>query len=269
MGLMFATRNPTEDEESLIMKMISTFRDGTGNQKDSDGGTRASWRELERCFAEAVSAIASEDKNIFDVIAADETDPSLYYGFSIKSKQLSQKQFWGLDSRSRTYMEIANSPAKFWQKISDQGITEEDFKCMRFANVIGNTVLQTVKEWHHEGKSDFEGINPGVTLNLDASCYLCISYTKVDVSDDREYQIHSFALDFPQELNWEYTSDKCLRAYDPNFENETLFDWYGLSGGQLKYYPRGASARFKSSAFKLLKPSNSLTIREKVELYFS
>jgi hypothetical protein len=75
-------------------------------------------------------------------------------------------------------------------------------------------------------------------------------------------------LDFPTGIQWQYSSEKCLRGYDPSFPNEAIFDWYALSGGQLKYYPKARFAKFRSPIFMLSKPSDQLTISKKAELYF-
>lgn len=269
MSLMFATRNPTVDETRHIRALLSTFRDGSGNQRESDGTTRANWREIERCIAEVVFGPASEDKHIFDVIAPDDLNPNVFYGLSIKSKQLSRKNFLALPTIGRTYMEIANSPAKFWDDVRlSHGHTEREFSRMEYPGLIGDTVLASVRKWHLEGKKNFEKAKPGRVLDLNNSRYVCVSYSNETDPSERLYQIHSFALDYPISIKWAYKSDRCLSGCDPHHPSESLFDWYGSSGGQLKYYPRAATALYKSEVFKMLVPPSKLTLTDKAKVYF-
>jgi len=98
--------------------------------------------------------------------------------------------------------------------------------------------------------------NPGVKIDLARSCYFCLSYSKVPLSDNREYQIHIFPLEYPKNIKWKFKSSACLTGYVPNENgNEiAIIDWYGLSGGQLKYYPLTSDAIYSSPVFKLYRP---------------
>lgn len=79
----------------------------------------------------------------------------------------------------------------------------------------------------------------------------------------------------PKQINW----------YFPNFRNEsgvlarrligddeagTLFEWYGESGGQLKYYPLAQNALWTSERFQLepLRKDAEYGLLEKVAMYF-
>jgi len=268
MGLVYATKDATPSELLLFQLLMSIYRDGSGAEREGDGTTRANWRQIERCVADLVNSTTNEDKNIFDVSAPDSTDSSTYYGYSVKSKQLSKTKFKKLSSVGRVYMEIANSPVKFWDEVNLQhGLTEADFRSKNDPSKIGSAVINLVKKWHIEGKEELERLMPGVTLDLNASNYFCLSYSKDSNSSDREYQIHIFSLDYPANIKWEYSSKKCLRGYDPAYPTEPLIDWYGLSGGQLKYYPRATSARYASPIFKLLTPPR-MSATDKAKIYF-
>ena len=210
-----------------------------------------------------MDSIGGEDKGIFDVIAFDQSVSHTAYGFSVKSKQLSVNEFKGLSTNGQVYMEIANSPAKFWAEIqSKHGLNERDFREQRYAEDIGKTVISTVEKWHTEGKAEFEGRkafqqrNPPANLDLDKSCYFCLSYSKVENPDKRQYQIHSFPLKYPSDIVWRYKSESCLSGYVKELDgSETrVIDWYGLSGGQLKYYPRVTAATYSTNPFTLYKP---------------
>lgn len=268
MSRAFATKDPSNYETELLRLLLSCYRDGSGAERERDNSTRANWRQIERCFADLFEVQTNEDKNIFDLFAPSETNHNIWYGFSVKSKQLSAKKFHDLEKGSRVYMEIANSPAKFWDAVKlHLGLSENDFSQRKNPTEIGRIVIQTVKNWHEEGKVNFDSSNKGQVLNLDFSVYLSLSYSSIDELGNRFYQAHSFSLDLPENLHWEYSSDKCLTAYDPNFPSDRLFDWYALSGGQLKYYPKGTAALWKSRVFKLEKPDPLSSIK-KVGLLF-
>ncbi len=268
MGLVYATHSPSAHDDNLLRLLLSTFRDGSGIEREPDNSTRANWRQMERCVAELLDSIGGEDKQIFDVIALDKADPTTAYGFSIKSKVLSKKDFDRLSDGARVYMEIANSPAKFWSAIkSSHGLTENDFTHMRHPQEVGNTVIDLVSTWHSQGKDDFEVSQHGKRLDLTNSRYLCISLSN-ELPSARRYQVHAFSLNYPPTLTWRYKSPRCLSAYEPSDPDRPLLDWYGLSGGQLKYYPRAVDAVYHSSVLTLVEPSRKFSIQDKARQLF-
>ena len=269
MALPFATRNPTNEEVEVLRHMLATFRDGSGNQRDGDLFTYADWRQVERCFAELLGGDGGEDKSIFDVIAPDDSTPAIAYGFSIKSKALSKTEFDKLSDGGRVYMEIANSPAKFWAEIKQHhNLSEENFRRQEKPKEIGDTVLKTVMRWHEEGKVIHDADKaPSVKLDLLNSCYLCITSSKESV-DTRKHQVHAFPLKYPDGIVWKYKSSSCLSGYDPDEPTKVLVDWYGVSGGQLKYYPKASTAKFRTEIFSVPKAPKSLSILQKAYEYF-
>lgn len=261
-------RQPTEDEAKLIMLAMSTYRDGTGQEREKDGSTRPGWRDFERIFAEVLKGKAPENKDIFDVVVPAGPDTPKCYGVSLKSKQLTRvSAIEDLEEDGRVHMELANSPAKFWEALFVKGMREADFTSMNHADEMGKTVLEVVEKWHDEAKLKYEHENPGADLIVSESVYITVSYGKPVPGVGRHYQVHSFPLKFPRNIRWEFISPRCLRGYDTRYENEVVFDWYGLSGGQLKYYPRASEAIYKTQPFVLLKPEN-ISILEKAETYW-
>lgn len=236
---------------------MSVFRDGSGQEKDSTG-TRVGWRDLERIVSELFHGKALEAKGVFDVIVPSTESPGVVYGISVKSKCLgSNAVIQRLDVSGRVYMELSNSPAKLWAPLKSEGIGENAFGDDNYAQAIGDSILKTVHGWYSE-----TGLPQ---IDLRRSVYLVVSYSKPKATEERLYQVHSFELGFPQGIKWSFRSTKCLRGFDPNYPGEILFDWYGLSGGQLKYYPRAATALFDSPVFSLLSPKVlSITQRSKV-----
>jgi hypothetical protein len=55
-------------------------------------------------------------------------------------------------------------------------------------------------------------------------------------------------LSNPSSLLWSFPTRNRIIGKD---RNETIFEWYGESGGQLKYYPLAQSATWASSRFQL------------------
>jgi hypothetical protein len=103
------------------------------------------------------------------------------------------------------------------------------------------------------------------TLDLDRSCYLALSW-----NPQGEYQLFQFGLNLPagQEIVWDFPEvqkpnsqaaiGKRLRGRD---QSGVIFEWYGESGGQLKYYPQAEGAgrrirRDRQRRLSLLRPGH-------------
>lgn len=254
MPIAFVNRAPSDQEMEKFRLFMSVYTDGFGYEKNKDGTTRPGWRDFERIVAEALNGDAPEGKAIFDVIVEDEVQQK--YGISVKSKGFTNNKFAELLSDGRVYMELCNSPAKLWEPLKEQGINEQSFTAQEFATEIGESILDTVHSWYEHSQIE--------NIVLDSSRHLTVSYTNQANSNNTNirYQLHSFALDFPEGIIWRYKSTKCLSGYDPDYPEEVLFDWYGLSGGQLKYYPRAEKALYSSPQFALeLAPIMSISDR--------
>lgn len=254
MPLAFISRNPTPLEVERFRLAMSTFCDGSGEQTEKDGSTRPGWRQIERVCAAVLGGDAPENKDVFDVVLPCDVDAAVDYGLSVKSKELSRRVFERLNVDTRVYMELSNSPAKFFDALGKVGITVQNFLESN-PKAVGDTVMATVSQWHEEAKIRHETLLfNGRKLNIAKSVFLVVSHTPPVDGLRRRYQIHAFSLPFPKNMKWEYPSPKCLRGYDPAYPKETLVDWYGLSGGQLKYYPRGTAALWHSEQFTLEQP---------------
>ena len=228
--------------------------------KEGDA-SRPGWRDFERVIGEVLCGKTPEGKQVFDVFLEDPSRKSVDIGLSIKSKELSRlNAIRDLDGDGRVYMELANSPAKFWAELARLGIEESDFgRDLSNAQAIGENILQTVHRWHEDAR-DKHSV-PGFSLDLSKSVYVTVSYSKPRSGLAREYQIHSFSLDFPAEIRWEYRQTgrgpiRSIRGFDPRKTDQVLFDWYPLSGGQLKYYPLASTALYKTGRFSLLTPQS-------------
>jgi len=239
--------------------MMSVFRDGFGQERDLTG-TRVGWRDLERVVSELLDGKALEKKHVFDVLVPSTNPLGTVYGISVKSKCLGrQRNIEMLDEDGRVYMELTNSPAKLWKPLKDMGIDENTFRKETDAERIGISVIKTVHDWY---------LNSGIdAIDLERSVHLNVSYSDPKKNEERLYQLHSFKLGFPKGIRWAFSSGACLRGYDPSNPGQPLIDWYGLSGGQLKYYPRTSSALYKTPVFTLLKPK-VWRIEERSKVYW-
>ena len=245
----FIDRNPTPSEELFIQALMSSFSDGSGWETDPDGTSRIGWRQIERMLSIFFSGRSHiEDKDVFDLIVKYWSDPKKSVGISVKSKILGEKkQIFRENNDPRLYMELSNSMAKFWQEINRKlSLDESCFRAKTHAQQIGDCVLNLVSCWHIERKTALSDV--GGNLDLPLSRFVSVSFSDWSAETGRSFQVHSFDLSFPK-VKWHYSSDKCLRGIDPN--NNHLFDWYGLSGGQLKYYPDSNAALYQSKIIEL------------------
>jgi hypothetical protein len=228
-----------------------------------DGSSSPGWRDYERALASILGGVASEDKGVFDVIVRS-NDGHGDYGFSVKSKALTAP-LNRLGMTGRLYMELSNALAQFWRHLNDRAIRQGHAEEGERAAEIGQHILDLIRSWHLEAAKEYEE-KERRPLNLQRSVFLTISYFKQS-NEPTIYQLHSFDLAFPRGIVWTHGTKNCVRGIDPAVPGATLFDWYWKSGGQLKYYPRAASARFSSEAFTLARcPVTS--IAAKTSRYF-
>src|SRR5437899_10716699 len=151
MPVPFVDRPPTKGETEQLRLALSSFRDGTGWEREAEGGTTvAGWRQLERVVAEVLGGEAQENKGIFDVILPSDAIANTDYGISVKSKELSRRTAIAdlRDGRGRLYLELANSPAKFWKALAAAGIDERAVRNQEGPGRVGAIVLATVEGWH-------------------------------------------------------------------------------------------------------------------------
>jgi hypothetical protein len=264
----FIHRDPTEAEERLLALMLSTFTDGSGTQREDDGASSAGWKEIERVFSEFFTGGKhSEDKDVFDLIATDWDNDDIVYGVSVKSKRMSgSKTLFSRHPEARAYLELSNSPAKMWAGITRiSGCTSADFESHRDPQRIGDALMETIEGWKIDRAVALERQLAGKRVDLDKTYYLTLSWSPYR-EGRRQVQISSFPMKFPK-VEWFRASDRCLSAYDPEFPGERLLDWYPLSGGQLKFYPRYSNAHFASNIMQIDRVEE-ISIFRKTKTYF-
>ena len=262
MSVPFADRLPSANEVERFRLILSTYQDGTGMLASVGRGTLPGWRDFEGSIALAFGGIASESKDIFDVRMADPDRDGVYYGISCKMR----RELSRVDRDGRVTIELSNSARRFWNHLATKGIDQTTYK--QHATDVGHALIELVSKWHHDSS-----VEEGGNVDLLQSCYLALSWNK-----DGWYQIHQFPLTLPDpsQLGWMFpTYMRNDELYVGNHLNGndafgSLFEWYGESGGQLKYYPFVADATWESDRFRLEPLPTDLEhgVLHKVESYF-
>lgn len=163
-------------------------------------------------------------------------------------------------------IEVSNSARRFWDALGGEDFTPQNYMHDGNAPAIGRILLDLVESW-----SDAVSIANGKTVDLSHSSYLVLSYsTKTKKKPVREYQLHQFHTGLPDfaDLDWRFpTSAKRLVGADS--QGRTIIEWYGESGGQLKYYPFTAEAIWHSPIFQLeTVPQGDYGLADKAAAYF-
>lgn len=210
----------------------------------SGGGTLPGWRDFERTVALAFGEIGPENKAVFDVLLTDASHPNVRYGLSCKMR----KELKRISRDGRATIELSNSAGQFWDQLALKNITTANYK--NEPDEVGKTVVSLVRQWHQAAASDRHS-----TLDLAQSSYLVLSW-----EDQGQYQLHQFSLTLPnpEDLVWYFPTKKAegkdMTARHLNGDDADggkVFEWYGESGGQLKYYPKAVSALWQSDVFRL------------------
>ena len=262
-GVPFAERSPSEEEIERLRLILSTYQDGMGMLASEDGLTLPGWRDFERSVALAFDGVASENKDIFDVRLADPQRVAVFFGISCKMRRELHK----LDRDGRVTIELSNSAGKFWDYLSTMNIDQSNYRS-HSANV-GKALVELVSQWHQDAS-----LGEGGNVDLSKSCYLTLSWSKAGW-----YQLHQFPITLPDPsgLTWEFPAytrkgiqypSRHLRGTD---SKGVIFEWYGESGGQLKYYPLAEDALWESRRFRLepIPAGQEHGVLRKARLYFT
>lgn len=236
-------RNPTDKEFERFRLILSTYQDGSGQQATKSGTTLPGWRDFERAVALAFGGIPQESKYIFDVLIPDPKRRNVHFGISCKMRRTLNDT----KRNGRVTLELSNSSGKFWAKLKEHGINQQNYK--HNAGLVSKILLGLVEAWHKD-----VGLENNGQVDLSKSFYLALSW-----NIQGEYQLFKFALPLPDAtvLKWDFPTvsnggeEKIGRRLRGKDGAGTLFEWYGESGGQLKYYPLAENALWRSEVFHL------------------
>lgn len=269
MSRAFLTREPTASELTLLKKFLASYRDGSGNLREPDGSTRAEFRQIERCFAELLHGKSTENKSFYDfVVQSNEGGGIAVRGASIKSKEHENlNSYLAQKMTMRSYLELSNSAAKDWAECRERGLSEEIFRNGTRADEFGQAVLDRQKVERQTSQSSYLNSIPGGNKSfVESDCvYISLLYSPM-VNGERSYLVSSFHAVLPAPESWSF---KGKRLVGTDADGGVLYEWYGLSGGQLKYYPKIANRLHGTGLFTLAdyKPAIQ-TLRAKVTELF-
>jgi hypothetical protein len=266
MSLTISSPGFSNQELEKLRLALSIFQDGTGWETiklpKKAGGNRkyyAGYRQFERLVAELLGGVAPENKAIFDVFVPLPNTES-YYGISCKMRSELNK---AEKNEGRVYIEMSNASGEFSDRVKrDVG---EDF--LDKPNEVGDTLLKVVNNWHQMAANKI-----GFNVNLKESSFLVLLYNKNLKFKLFQYELelpsaNQFTWGFPPSTKKREQSTRRLVGYK---ENSMIFEWYFLSGGQLKYYPLASEAKWTSHVFELEPlPKNVVTgITARARTYF-
>lgn len=229
-----ALRIPTDREVEQIRLILSAYQDGSGMLTPKSGTTLPGWRDFERTVAIVFHGEAQENKAIFDVLVQKAEKPTTRFGISCKMRRELNK----LTKTGRVTLELSNSAGKFWNQLRLRNLNQKNY--LKKPRVVGKALISLVEDWHSA-----VSIKQGGVVDLDESFYLVLSWNR-----EGFYQLHQFTIRLPEpeSLRWYFPSTRCLKGDD---KQGALFEWYGQSGGQLKYYPLAKTASWSSRLFRL------------------
>lgn len=232
-----SAKNPTPQQVEKIRLLLSTYQDGTGQQATKNG-TLPNWRDFERAVSIAMNGDGTENKSLFDVVVRPRGAHA--HGISCKMRSELRSAY----TKGVVYLEVSNAAGEFWDVLREIGINTTTEMSAR-AGEAGEAIVGLVEQWAEDAKAS-------ESVSLDESYYLVLLWSSRSI----EYQLFQLALDLPDpsDLDWCVRKSKtkegsgCLVG---SHEGRVLIEWYGNSGGQLKYYPKVSEALWKSELFSL------------------
>lgn len=144
-------------------------------------------------------------------------------------------------------MELSNSAGDFWAELGKQNLTPDNYCLEDNPRRAGEALIPLIESWHAR---DSKTLN--VDINL--SHHIVLLYSK----RTGYYQLFQYPISLPNasSLRW-YCPDKRgsglqkAKHIKGVSDEGVVFEWYGTSGGQLKYYPKISDSLWRSAPFKL------------------
>lgn len=240
--------DPIEVERMRLL--LSTFRDGSGQRVAA--GYMPDYLAFERVTAYVCGGTTAENKGIFDVLVPAEFG-QLPFGVSCKmtATQPTGSRCW--------FMELSNSAKKFHDAFERAGVhwTNEPEKA-------GPVMVDLVESWHHAVAGE---------VDLAGSKYLLCTHDKHWVN----FEIAAFGLslsvaDPRTDIEWVAEGRTVISSIAGYIDIGTgkphrLWQFFGNSGGQLKYYPPVGWEEWRSGTFQLEEPPVH-DMAQKVEDYW-
>ncbi|MCB9450160.1 MAG: helix-turn-helix transcriptional regulator [Anaerolineaceae bacterium] len=241
--LPFIDRPPTEKEIERLRLILSTYQDGTGMIKAQSDRTLPGWRDFERACALTFNGTAVENKFFVDVIFPLESQPPTFYGIDCKMR----RELRSLENRGIIYIEVTNAAKLLWSHLASRGVTEANFRDEPEA--AGKGLIDAVETLKRTSSTAY----PDGLINLERSSYFVLLW---DTNGDYQLFQLPLRLPAPEDLRWTcFIGSRADGTETTRLVGETdagiLYEWYGESGGQFKYYPPVSAAVWQSERFRL------------------
>lgn len=224
--------------------------------------TLPGWRDFERACALAFNGVAVENKFFVDVVFPLTTQPPTYYGIDCKMR----RELRSAENRGIIYVEVTNAAKLLWSHLASLGITEANFRDE--PDRAGHGLIQAVETLKKTSSAAY----PDGMIDVGNSYYLVLLWHQ-----SGDYQLFQLPLSLPEpdDLNWtchigsRQDGSETTRLVG-EYQNRVLYEWYGESGGQLKFYPQISSAIWQSEKFRLepLPPDVEEGMIAKAKAYF-
>jgi transcriptional regulator with XRE-family HTH domain len=241
--LPFIDRPPSPKEIERLRLILSTYQDGTGMIKAAGNRTLPGWRDFERASALTFQGTAVENKFFVDVIFPLSDEPPAFYGIDCKMR----RELRSLENRGIIYIEVTNAAKLLWSHLFTKGITEANFR--NEPEAAGKALIDAVETLKKNGSTAY----PDGVIDLERSSYFVLLW-----DTDGDYQLFQLPLRLPvpEDLRWAcYVGSRADGTETTRLVGETeagiLYEWYGESGGQFKYYPLVSAAVWQSERFQL------------------
>jgi hypothetical protein len=235
----FITRAPTTAELTLLRKFLGSYRDGSGNNRETNGTSRADSRQIERCFAELLYGKTTESKSFYDfALEFSESGTIVVRAASVKSKEIKNlRDFADASKRPamRAHFEISNSSAKDWKLCHEKGLTEVMFRDHQNAAAFGEVILQRQNtERVTSEKNYIKAAGPAARVFMPEQCvFISVLYSPM-VNNERMWLVSTYPVLLPPPVEWAFRGN-CIVGRDA--AGGIVYEWYALSGSQFKYYP--------------------------------
>ena len=235
MTLPFVDRKPTKQELEKLRLILSTYQDGTG-QLAAGTKTLPGWRDFERAVAITFQGTAVESKAVFDVLLPVPNQPDTFSGISCKMRGVLSDML----KKRRLTIELSNAAKDFWSAIRTYDLNQQTYK--EAPHLAGEAILNLVDIW----KENASHLGNG-NVDLSKSYYLVLTWDK----RTERYHLSQLPLKLPEAetLYWTVEGSRLIGIIRD--DSRVLFEWYGDSGGQLKYYPLLEDCLWTSPIFGL------------------
>lgn len=245
-----------------IRLLMSTYQDGTGQLRVKGGKTLPNWRDFERSVATTFKGHAFEDKGFFDVIIdGHEINYPGRIGISCKMRNTHTSYV----SKESISLELSNANNKFWAELNKHKIEN-----IRFVRLVpdraGKIIVDLYESWKYDAAKKIE-------VDIEKSFYLtCLYNLRKGI-----YQLFALPFLLPDAATLEWSvresknRDENRGTLIAKKNNKLIIEWYGISGGQLKYYPTKDDVIWQSDPF-MLEPVPNLEsgygLIQKAKTYF-